>query len=197
MEMMRKNRLLQVLTLTGKSILGAGAKQSARPQRTCRPALEVLEDRSLPSALPFLPTPNFGPGIVARAHHHHHQSVAILTPGNGAVLGTSFTLTGQVSGHGQCWPVVLVQSGGVWTAQAAVTSLAANGSFSASVSLGNAAPHTQFQVVVILAQNQHQALTMFAAGTTLNALPANLAASAVTTVTTAGGPTGGHGGGIS
>jgi len=202
---MSQNRLFQAIALAGKSfrrqLLGSAApKVVRRRQHERRPALEVLEDRSLPSALPLLPVPNLGHGhhgIFALTHHHHqHQSVAILTPASGAVVGQSFTLTGQVSGHGHGWPVVLVQSGGVWTVQAAVTTLAADGSFSDSISLGNPAPHTQFQVVVILAHNHHQALTMFAPGTTLTSLPANLPASATVTVTTAGGSTSHGGGGV-
>jgi hypothetical protein len=131
-----------------------------------------------------------------RAHHHHHQSVAILTAPTSAVPGQTFTITGQVTGHGHGWPVVLVHSGTVWTVQPAVTSLAADGSFNGSVSIGNAStpPHTQFQIVVILAQSHHQAQTMFTAGSTLTSLPANLPASPAVTVTSVGGSSGGHGG---
>jgi hypothetical protein len=210
-ETMSHTTLLQMLSHAGRTIrgrlIGPAPKQSSRRQRGFRPGLEALEDRSLPSSLPILPPPQLGHPLhghsqFARVHHHAGQHVAILSPSPDAVAGRISTLSGQITGNGHGWPVVLVQpvlAGEPWYVQPEVTAVQSNGTFSTPVYIGSATtpPHTQFRIVVILAHNHKQAHAQFPEGKMLKSLPAGLPASQTVFVFRAGSSSGGHGGGIS
>lgn len=203
---MSPNKLFEVLSLAGRTIrariLGPAAPKAARrEQHRRRPGFEALEDRWLLSALPVLPAPQFRAALHGHHHHHGHaaQHVTILTPNAGSTVSHFLTVTGQVTGKGHGWPVVLVQPelpGEPWYVQPAVTKLNPDGTFSTQVYIGNTTtpPGTQFRIVVILAKSHAQAQHSFPEGKMLKALPAGLPESQVVQVSLAGshphGPSG-------
>lgn len=169
----------------------AATKRAAR-SRSFRPALEALEDRSLPSTAPVLTGVNAAVGEVGH-HHRSAPSVVITSPTAGAAVERYVTITGQLENAGHRWPVVLVQpvlAGEPWYVQPQVLTVNADGTFTDQIYVGNASTPAgmSFRIEVILAANKHEATHRFAEGTTLKHLPKDLTASPVVVVTHASPP---------